>query len=105
MTAPVRSPAEWAAIAGQLGNAEIDVMAHALGWPDTLNIRRPRGVVRWGNPWRNRFIAQAGHRDFDRLSVLCELGLMERDGDTYCVTKVGRAVTRAVLLIHHAVAP
>lgn len=42
-------------LAAGLSRAQTDKMAHALGWPDTLNVgrRRGRGPTKWTHPYRN----------------------------------------------------
>lgn len=45
--------------AAELTRAEIDVMTHALGWPDSYNWRHARAWRGWAKnrltPWRNWF--------------------------------------------------
>lgn len=46
-------PVDLLTLAASLTTAQVDKMAHALGWPDTLNIRHRRGRIKWRNPYRN----------------------------------------------------
>jgi len=45
--------AELLTIAANITTAQLDKMAHALGWPDSLNAGRRGGRIRWRNPYRN----------------------------------------------------
>lgn len=46
--------------AASLTTAQVDKMAHALGWPDTHNIGRRPGRIKWRNPYRNYWAGHAG---------------------------------------------
>jgi ligand-binding sensor domain-containing protein len=86
-------------LAADLSDEQADKMAHALGWPDTLNVHRPRGRVKWANPYRNYY---CGQPDDAAWMAAQALGLADVAPDgrwaVWRVTPLGRRVVRLRLL-------
>lgn len=85
-------------IAASLTAAQLDKMAHALGWPDSHNIRRP-GRIRWRNPYRNGWAGHAGDPEWtqaeaDGLAVSRPPVPGVMPYTTWSVTALGMAVVR-----------
>lgn len=93
-------------LAGAVSTKQVDLMAHALGWPDTKNLRRP-GRVKWRNPYRNYFVSAIEDPNWERL-IAVDLAVRDRSRDglfgegftCYQVTALGRAVTTLHLRAH-----
>ena len=94
-------------LAGALTDTETDRLAHALGWPDTYQIRSPRTPdstlkrVKWDAPYRNRYTLGAAH-PLDQWVAVEAAGLVRRAGTsspqvTFIVTTLGQAVLRTRL--------
>lgn len=82
--------------------AQIDKMAHALGWPSVATMRGHGGRigrVKWGNPYRNAFCGDRTDADWTAAEAA---GLAENSTprfetvcDTYWrVTRLGQLVVR-----------
>ncbi|MDP3937907.1 MAG: hypothetical protein Q8R92_07200 [Deltaproteobacteria bacterium] len=56
-------------LAATLTTAQVNKMAHALGWPDTLNIGRRSGRIKWRNPYRNGWSGAALDPDWTAAEV------------------------------------
>jgi hypothetical protein len=89
--------------AAKISDEQINLMAHALGWPDLLNIHRPRKQVRWANPYRNYFVTGREVENFKAWSDLAWAGYAgsdfpERGNCVFTVTPLGQKCTRLRLL-------
>lgn len=81
----------------------VDKLAHALGWPDRLNVGRPRSVVRWANPRRNRWTGSDADPEWlwaqqYGLARLVLVGEGAMQWSQWLVTPLGQAVVRLRLL-------
>lgn len=91
-------------LARQCSIKQIDLMAHALGWPDSAPIEGRRGRTKWRNPYRNHYVTDPDNLDW---LGLVDRGLAEhwhsRDGlvgdglTTFRVTHRGQAVCMLAL--------
>lgn len=96
--------------AATLSAYDVEIMAHALGWPETGRARPGTGRVRWSNPYRNVYAADHGSAAFAAWMLLAGMELAKRDnhvGDLvyFHVTDLGIAVLRAHIAVMAAVGP
>lgn len=77
----------------------VDKLAHALGWPDLLNVGRPGRQPRWANPYRNHWSGSAEDPQWQwaQQRGLAEL-VTSGEWSEWKVTRRGRAVVRLRLL-------
>lgn len=87
----------WLSQAAEMPAASLDKAAHALGWPDSRNIHRPRRVL-WRNPYRNGFGSYISDPDWEWM---VSRGLARRrampgvpEAVAYSLTPDGIAVVR-----------
>lgn len=85
-------------LAADLPTATLDKLAHALGWPDSRNIHRPRGRVKWRNPYRNYWSGTDLDPEWSGAMLLGLATKAAPTGDhpytTWRVTDLGKAVVR-----------
>lgn len=111
MTAPraegAAPAADLVSLAAALSDRDTDRLAHALGWPDTYQIRaRDRlGRIKWSNPYRRHYVANGEPDDPEWRDVRAaglayprDGGKMRPDMTVWTVTPRGQAVVRLRLL-------
>lgn len=93
-------------LAATLPRDAADRLAHALGWPDTYQIRGKGhlGRIKWANPYRRHYVANGGPDDPEWRDVRAaglaspqDGGRMRPDMTIWTVTARGQAVIRVRL--------